>query len=117
MDNLTARLRNRLTIYSKQPIINELGEDDFEYTPLKTVWGEILNWGGSNTQTAGNTTTEQTSHRIIIRSNAVKELTDDMFFTHKGIRYDIEYFNPSFKKNDFIEILAKRVEGSLIYGE
>lgn len=115
MDNLTARLRNKLTLYSKQPIINEIGEDDFEYAPLKKVWGEIINWGGSNTKSVAGTTTEQTSHRIIIRSNAVSELTDDMYFVHKGIRYDIEYFNPSFKKNDFIEILVKRVEGTLKY--
>lgn len=115
MNNLSARLNCRLTLYGKQHIINEIGEDDFDYTPIKKLWGEILNWGGSTVKTTGNNFTESTSHRIIIRSNAVTELTDDMYFVHKGIRYDIEYFNPSFKKNDFIEILVKRVGGSLKY--
>lgn len=115
MDNLAARLRNKLTIYSKTAATNEIGEDIFNYSPLKTVWGEILTWGGSNVQATGNTTQESTSHRIIIRSNAVKNLTTDMYFVHKGIRYDIEYFNPSFKYRDFTEILVKRVEGNITY--
>lgn len=115
MRGLTTRLRRRATVYSKQEIENEMHEKDFEYAPLKKVWCEITDWGGSNVQGVGNTNKESTSHRIIIRSNAIKDLTTDMYFVHMGIRYDIEYFNPSFKYNDFIEILAKRVGGTLKY--
>lgn len=112
MRGLTSRLNQRLTVYSKQAFINEIGENDYKYIPLKTVWGEIINWGGSNTIGSGNADKESTSHRIIIRNNALKEITNDMYFVHKGVRHDIENWNPSYKYNDFIEILAKRKEGS-----
>lgn len=112
MRGLTTKLRNKVTLYAKQPAINELGEDTFEYLPVKSIYCYITNHGGSNAEKAGNSRQSSTSHRFIIRSSAVKELSTDMYFMYKGIRYDIEFFNPNFKYNDSIEVLVKQVEGA-----
>lgn len=112
MRGLTSKLRNKVTLYAKRPIKNELGEDTFEYLPVKNIYCYITNHGGSNTEKAGNSTQSSTSHRFVFRSSAVDELTDDMYFVYKNIRYDIEFFNYNFKYNDSIEVLVKQVGGA-----
>lgn len=111
MQGLTSRLRNKLTLYAKQPSFNELGEDTFKYVPVGTMYGEIITWGGSNAQKVGNTTQSSTSHRLTIRSKSVRELSNDMYFVYKDQRYDIEYFNPNYKYDDSVEILIKLIDG------
>ncbi|NFA43370.1 head-tail adaptor protein [Clostridium botulinum] len=115
MKNLSSRLKNKLIIYDKVAAKNELLEDVFIYKPIKTVWGEIINWGGSSRNTTGDVVESSTSHRIIIRNTAIKNVTEDMYFVHKGIRYDVEYYNPCFKDGSFLEFLVKRVNGTLAY--
>lgn len=107
--SLTSRLKNRIDVYGKTEIENELGELDYTYGKIKSIWAEIMPTGGSTKNTEGNILQAQTSHRITIRANAVKELTNDMYFEYKGQRYDIKYFNPNFKYGDSIEVFCELV--------
>lgn len=112
MFGLNTRLRNKVELYGRTRITNELGEDGFQEGLIKRVWCEFTHKNGGVSVTSGETEKYNTTHKIIIRSNAVKDLSTDMFFVYQGVRYDIEYFNPSFKYNDFVEIFVKRVEGA-----
>ena len=114
MRGLTTRLRNKIAVYGKQATINELGEDTFDYSFIKNVYGEIKSYKGYNNPKEGDITQVTTTHKITIRNNATKNITSDMYFVYKGLRYDIEYINPSFKYNDFIEVQVKQVQGSLV---
>lgn len=112
MRGLTSRLKNKLELHGKRiPFINDLGENDFKDGFIKFVYGEITPQGGSNTDTEGETTQAVTSHKITIRSKAVDQITDDMYFVYKNQRYDIEYFNPNYKFNDSIEFRVKLIGG------
>lgn len=112
MQGLTSRLRTKLALYGKGiPFINELGEDDFKEGFIKYVYGEIIPIGGSNITIEGESTQATTSHKITIRSRAVDQITDDMYFVFKNQRYDIDYFNPNYKYKDSIEIMVKLIGG------
>lgn len=115
MQGLSSQLNKKVTVYAKAWCKNELGEDDLEYTPLKTVWAGVTNWLGSNKPTNNGVTEYSTTHRFIIRVNAIPNISEDMFFTYQGVRYDIEYINPAFKYNDFLEIICKRTQGNKTY--
>lgn len=115
MQGLTSRLRNKVAVYGNVATRNEIGEDTLTPGLIKyPVYAEILPTGGRNEQEQGNTTQAVTSHKITIRSNAVENLKNDMFFVYKNQRYDIEYFNPNYIYNDSVEILVTLVVGAFI---
>ena len=115
MQGLTSRLKNKLALYGKTIILNELGEDSFDYDVIKyPIFAEILPQGGRKEQEQGNTTQAITSHKITIRSNSIDNLKNDMFFVYQNQRYDIEYFNPNYKYNDSVEISATLIVGDFI---
>jgi len=109
MIGLSSRLKNKIDVYSKVPFINELDQTDYKYEILKTVWAEIKVEGGSLKDGEGNTTYADISHKIIIRSNTVPNLANDMYFIYKFQRYNIKYFNPNYRYGDSIEIFVSLV--------
>lgn len=111
MQGLTSRLKNKITLYGKTLVKNELGEDDYKYAPIKDLYAEILPYRGYDKPKQGDTTLATTSHKVLIRSSSVDLLEDDMYFVFKNQRYDIDYFNPNYIYRDSIEIFATLIEG------
>ncbi|ACL77248.1 head-tail adaptor protein [Ruminiclostridium cellulolyticum] len=107
--NLSSRLKNRIDVYGKVPFINELGEDDFKYGKIKSVWAEITVQKGALKNSQGNTTYADIDHKIVVRTGAIPDLANDMYFMYQGQRYDIKYFNPNYKYQDSIEIFVSLV--------
>lgn len=107
--SLSSRLRNRIDVYGKIEFENELGEKDYRYDKIKSIWAEIIPGTGSVQTSEGNTTYADVSHKIVIRSNAIAKLTNDMYFIYQNQRYNIKYFNPNYKYRDSIEILCSLV--------
>lgn len=107
--NLVSKLNNRIDVYGKILYENELGEKDYTYGKIKSVWAEITPSGGSIRNGEANTIYSDISHKIVIRSNAINNLSNDMYFIFKNQRYDIKYFNPNYKYRDRIEIICSLV--------
>ena len=106
---LASRLKNRVDIYQKIQITNEFGEIDFDYIKLKSLWAEVMPQSGREISGKGNTIYADISHKFTIRSNALTNITKDMYFMFKNQRYDIKYFNPNYKYNDSIEVYCSLV--------
>ncbi|MBV4417467.1 head-tail adaptor protein [Clostridium tyrobutyricum] len=48
------------------------------------------------------------THRLRCRKQSIKNLSTDMYFIDKdNLRYDIEYFQPNYKDDDFWEIMLQ----------
>ena len=103
------RLNSKMDVYSKTAFENELGETDYIYNKLQSVWAEILPTGGSNKNLPPNEEYAEISHKITIRAGAIKDLANDMYFMYQGQRYDIKYFQPNYKFKDSVEIMANLV--------
>ena len=100
-------LRNKLDVYEKTQVENELGEIDTEYAKTKSIFGNIVpdKFSGKNgTETVIEYA--ETTHRIFCRKKSLIP-TVDMYFIYDGLRYDILYFQPDFKNGDYWEIMAK----------
>lgn len=105
-------LHQRIDVYGKTEITNELSEKDYIYTKINSVWAEITPVGasviGAIKNTEGNYNYSNMTYKIVIRSKSIPNLSKDMYFIHNGLRYDISYFNPS-KRRDSIEIMCNLV--------
>lgn len=104
MDNLSRRLNCKIEVYGKVQAENELGEVDFNYTKIKSVWCEIKPVSGTVKNVTGDIIQVDMKYKMTIRSNSITELTNDMYFMYKGQKYIIDYLIPNFKYKDSIEI-------------
>ncbi|MBE6043545.1 MAG: head-tail adaptor protein [Clostridium thermopalmarium] len=107
--NLSSRLNCRVDVYGKTEVENELGEVDYSYGKIKSIWAEITPGNGAIKNSKNNTIYADISHKFVIRTNAIPNLSNDMYFMYKGQRYDIKYFNPNYKYRNSIEVLCSLV--------
>lgn len=104
MDNLSRRLKNKIEVWGMSESDNELGEVDFRPGKIRSIWAEIKCITGNVKTTIGDIIQVDMKYKITIRSNSLKELTNDMYFMYKGQKYNIDYSIPNFKFKDSIEI-------------
>ncbi len=104
--SLSDRLNCRIDVYGKAQTENELNEMDFEYRKIKSIWAEITPQTGREVNKKGNTLYSEVSHKFTIRINAIKKLTNDMYFVFRDQRYDIKYYNPNYKYRNCIDVFC-----------
>ena len=97
-------LNNRIDVYSKQQIENELGELDYDYSKLKTIWASIKPTTGNFKTGDGNIIQVDVKFKITIRTDSLKELTNDMYFIYQGKKYSVDYYIQNFEKKDSTDI-------------
>ncbi|MGL5427090.1 MAG: phage head closure protein [Cetobacterium sp.] len=101
--SLSSRLKNRIGIYKKEHINGKLGTT-YEDVLVKKVWAEIKFQSGSVTGGEGDTEANNTRFKIRIRKTKIES---DYHIVFKGLIYEIEYIYLDFKKNGFMDIMAK----------
>lgn len=110
MTNLNAsNLKNKVEVWNKVKIKNKLGEDDYEYQKIKDpLWCNIIpqNISGSTTATQEGNKESYVNQRIRCRKKSLTP-TKTMYFIYKGLRYDVDFFQPDYKNDDFWEIMCK----------
>lgn len=109
MDNLSKRLNCKIDVYGKIPFENKLGEKDYKFGVVKSVYSEIIPVGGSLKGLEGGEIYAEVSHKITIRNNSIPNLSNDMYFMYKGQRFDIKFSQPNFKLKNCIEIMCGMV--------
>lgn len=105
----SGELRHRIDIYSKEKIINELGEDDYTYEKLKTIWAAIIPQTGKLQNQQTETILSNVTHKIIVRYGSGKDITQDMYIMFKGKRFDIRFILNPYFKNESLEIFCEQV--------
>ena len=104
MDNLSRRLCNKIEVWGSVECENELGEKDYYFQNIKSIWAEIKPVNGAIKTITGDIIQVDMKYKITIRSNSIRELKNNMYFIYQGQRYNIDYFIPNFKYKDSIEI-------------
>lgn len=107
--NLSEKLNCRIDVYAKQEIKNLLGETDYTYCRIKSIWANIKPQGGRELDGQGNTIYAEISHKFIVRAKSISGLTNDMFFLFQGQKYEIKYFYPNYLLKNQVEIYCRLV--------
>ena len=117
-NDILERLRHRVGIYTKAERMTEFGELTYSYEKSQTVWAEITPASGRENTMKGDSAQVSVTHKITVRSGAIKKPRNDMFFEYKGQRYEVMYFTPHYRRNDLVEFYCKlKLEGDKDYGE
>lgn len=109
MSRMTSKLRNRIEVLTKQRVKNELGEWEYKYAPLKTIYGQIISQRSSLKDGQAETEYVESTHKIKIRIKSLPDLDNTYRFRYKGQIYEVRYFDPDYKNNEFYEIHTRMV--------
>ncbi|KEZ85553.1 head-tail adaptor protein [Clostridium sulfidigenes] len=102
-------LNKRIDIYCKLEVENQLDEVDFQWDKLRTVWAEMRPQTGKLQNQQANTILANVTHKIIIRFESAKDLTNDMYIIYNNKRFDIKYILNPYFKNETLEIFCEEV--------
>lgn len=117
-NDILERLRHRVGIYTKAEGMTEFGELTYGYEKTQTVWAEITPTSGRENTMKGDSVQVSVTHKITVRSGAIKKPRNDMLFEYKGQRYEVMYYMPHYRRNDLTEFYCKlKLEGDKDYGE
>lgn len=107
--SLTNDLRHRVTVYTKQQQTTALGDMDFGYAPFAAIWAGIVPKTGKTEEIAGEQKRAAVTHVVTIRANALPDLNVDMYLMSRGQRYDVEYWQPHYKRPDRVQLMCRLV--------
>ena len=101
------QLKNKIEVYGMISKVNSFGADSRKPEMLKKVWANIIPTSGQNREEQGNVSEIHVSHRITVRAKALKNISPDYYFMYKGQKYEILYWYPNYRDNNFMEIFCR----------
>ncbi len=101
-------LKHRLTVLNKTPKENDNGETYYDYTEDGAIWGALTVVSGRTETLPGEAGRAAVTHKITIRPHACR-LTTATRFLYQGQRYDVQYWQPHYKRRDRIEVMVRLV--------
>ena len=106
-------LNKKINIYCLKPCTNELEEDDVKPEIFKNnIWASIIPQTGSLQKQQADTILSNVTHKIKVRYETAKDVTDDMFIKYGEQKFEIKYILDPYMKHEFLEIFCeeKRVK-------
>jgi SPP1 family predicted phage head-tail adaptor len=102
-----ADFRHRIDIWGKVEFENALGETDYSYEKLRTIWAAMVPQTGSLQKQAADTILSNVTHKVIIRYSS--DIKQDMYIMFKGQRFDIKFILNPYFKNESLELFVEQV--------
>lgn len=102
-------LRHRIGIYKNVKVVNELGETTWEFQKIKEIWAAIIPQTGKLQNQAADTILTNTTHKIICRFDAGKDITKDMQIMFQGHRFEIKFILDPYFRHEKLEIFCQEV--------
>jgi SPP1 family predicted phage head-tail adaptor len=106
------KLRHKIDLWGMTEIENELLEIDFKEGKIKSIHAEIIPQTGSLSNRQGvDTILTNVTHKIIVRYNSGKDITESMWFIYRGHRFNIRFILNPYFSNEQLEIFCEEVKG------
>lgn len=102
-------LNKRIDVHGNIESENDLGEQTFEFGPLKKIWAAIIPQTGALQRQQANTILTHVTHKIIVRYSAGKFITKEMKIHYKHHEFEIKYILNPYEANEFLEIFVQEV--------
>ncbi|MEH7389650.1 phage head closure protein [Bacillus sp. JJ1474] len=105
----TGQLRHWIDLYGKVKTKNELNETTYKYQKIKSTWAAIIPQTGRLQKQQVETILSNVTHKVIVRYESDKDITQDMYIMFIGKRFDIKYILNPYFKNETLEIFCEEV--------
>lgn len=102
-------LNKRIDIWARTPIENELGENDYTFSKIKTIWAALIPQTGKLQVQQANTILSNVTHKIVVRYESGNDITQDMYIMFNNKRFNIDYILNPYFKNETLELFCKEV--------
>lgn len=109
MSRMTSKLRNKVDVYTKQKVENELGEIEYKYALYKTIYAQIIPKTSILKDGQAETEYVESTHKIKIRTKSLPRLDNTYRFIYKGQTYEVKYFDPDYQHNEFYDVYTRLV--------
>lgn len=106
--NLASNLKHKLKFYKKTSIVNELGQETPIFEFHKEIWGNVQVASAQMKSVFANTSYEQFTHKVTIRSGLI-ELENSMEFELDNMRFEVLYYEPCYNDKGAQILYAKAV--------
>lgn len=105
----TGDLRNRVSVHANVPYENEIGELDYRFEELFTLWANVVPQTGKLQRQQADTILTKVTHKIVVRYTAGRRITKDMQIHFRGHRYEVLYvLNPYFR-DETLEVFCQEL--------
>ena len=102
-------LNKRIDIYGNTEMKNELNEVDLRPGKIKTIWASIIPQTGRLQRQQAETKLSNVTHKVIVRFEAGKDITQDMFIKYGEHRFDIKFILDPYFKHETLELFCEEV--------
>ncbi|RKD26688.1 hypothetical protein BEP19_15890 [Ammoniphilus oxalaticus] len=102
-------LRNRIQIYGDIPYKNELGEKSRRFGRIKEIWASVVTQTGRLQRQQAETMLTHTTHKVVVRYSAGRDITKDMQLHFNGRVMEIIYIDNLHERNETIEIFCREL--------
>lgn len=104
-------LKHCIDIYSNVKYENELGEEDYRFEKLKTIWAAIIPQTGSLQKQQADTILTNVTHKIIVRYSAGHDIKKEMQIRFRNHKFEIKYILNPYFNNEYLEVFVEEVLG------
>lgn len=105
----SGNLKRKIDVYGNTSFENEIGETDYRFEKIKSLYSEIIPQTGSIKDHEAGTILTNVTHKIIVRYNSGKFITKDMKIKYKDHTFEIRYILNPYFSNSTLEIFVQEV--------
>lgn len=109
LKNLQRVYRSHIEVWHNEKVTNELHETTVLPKLFLETWAEVVPQTGKVFKGPVNTLLASVTHKIILRYEAGKSITEDMYIIHEGKKFEIKYILNPYMNNETIEIFVEDI--------
>lgn len=106
MSTRACDLKDVISVFKSTTKENDLGETDFIHEEIKQIHASVTPSSGSVQPIAGDMERANITHKVIVRSAALRDISTDMYFVCRGQKLSVQYWYPIYKRRGFMEIFC-----------
>lgn len=106
MSTRACDLKDVISVFKSTTKENDLSETDFIHEEIKQIHASVTPSSGSVQPIAGDMERANITHKVIVRSAALRDISTDMFFICRGQKLSVQYWYPIYKRRGFMEIFC-----------
>jgi SPP1 family predicted phage head-tail adaptor len=106
---MSTDMRHKVQVWGKVKTKNEIGETTYQSSLLKSLWAAVIPQTGALQRQQVETLLSNVTHKVIIRYESGKDVTQDMYLMFRGKRFDIKYILNPYFTNETLELFCEEV--------
>lgn len=106
MSTRACDLKDVIAVFKSTQTESDIGETIFVHEEIKQIHASITPSSGRSETIAGDMERANITHKVIVRSQALLDISTDMYFVCRGQKLSVQYWYPIYKRRGFMEVFC-----------